>query len=167
MTTHIPDGSLDLTLRDIHAPPDIPWWPPAPGWWVLSAAGLVLAVVLYLRWRRDAPRRQALQILLQIEMQRHARPSDASWMSQLSLLMRRLVKTVHPASPASVGSGERWIEFLLDTGFDVSLMQRARPWLMQGPYEPTVSLSDSQAHALLCGVRRWISRQRPAVRRGC
>ena len=41
-----------LPLKDIHLPPEIGIWPPAPGWWVLLI--LVLAVIglsIWL-WRR-------------------------------------------------------------------------------------------------------------------
>ena len=54
-----------LPLRDLHLPPDIGWWPMAPGWWVLlaiAAAALVwLSYQYFLRWRVGMPRRSALR----------------------------------------------------------------------------------------------------------
>ena len=56
--------SLD-NLRDIVEPASIPWWPPAPGVWLLLglvAVWLVAGLVLWwVHWRRQAYRRAGLQ----------------------------------------------------------------------------------------------------------
>ena len=58
-------------LRDIHLPDPVSWWPPAPGWWLLSL--LIIAAVCYLgvqtirRYKRRLYRRQAMAELKQIE----------------------------------------------------------------------------------------------------
>ena len=48
-----------LPLKDIHLPADVPWWPLAPGWWVLLAALLVLTLLIHWLavWRRGVSRR--------------------------------------------------------------------------------------------------------------
>ena len=55
--------SLDR-LHDVIAPPPVPWWPPAPGWYYLFAFVLVLLVVLtirgIIRWQHNRYRREAL-----------------------------------------------------------------------------------------------------------
>ena len=53
-------------LRDIHLPADPSWWPPAPGWWLLTALAIALSVWLWrfiqqLRHRR-APFGAALRL---------------------------------------------------------------------------------------------------------
>ena len=59
-------ASLD-NLRDIVVPPSVPWWPPAPGWWVVFALlTLAIAVFAWRRWRAwhaNAYRREALREL--------------------------------------------------------------------------------------------------------
>ena len=39
-------------LRDIHAPPAVAWWPPAPGWWVWVGVALLIVVLLVVFYRR-------------------------------------------------------------------------------------------------------------------
>lgn len=57
-------------LRDIHLPQAVQWWPPAPGWWIVTALTLALLVwlVRYLqgRYRRRYFRSESLDLLQQI-----------------------------------------------------------------------------------------------------
>ena len=54
-------------LRDLVLPPAVSLWPPAPGWWIVAAAGLAAAAILsaaaVARYQRNAYRREALRQL--------------------------------------------------------------------------------------------------------
>ena len=39
------DEAATLQLRDIHLPGDAPFWPPAPGWWLLAL--LIVALIVW------------------------------------------------------------------------------------------------------------------------
>jgi hypothetical protein len=64
MSTHAADPTSLENLFDVVVPPPVPWWPPAPGWFVVG--GVVLGLVFWTvwrvwrRWRAAAYRRAAL-----------------------------------------------------------------------------------------------------------
>ncbi len=49
-------------LRDIHLPAEPALWPPAPGWWLLALAGLVLLVLLLRRIQSAIRRRRPIRL---------------------------------------------------------------------------------------------------------
>src|SRR5258705_4032303 len=58
-------------LYDIITPSPVPWWPPAPGWYVVGGVVLVLAVwaswLGWRRWQAAAYRRAGLTELQQLK----------------------------------------------------------------------------------------------------
>jgi hypothetical protein len=96
--------SLDR-LHDLVLPPLLPWWPRAPGWYVLLAL-LSLAVVwiswrYWKRWRANAYRREALRQLKQF----HDVPA-------IALLLRRTALAVAPRSEIAAKTGSAWADWL-------------------------------------------------------
>ena len=63
-------ASLD-NLRDIVEPSPVPWWPPAPGWWVLFVVAVTAAGYGLYRtcrtWRRNAYRPAKLNDVMRRE----------------------------------------------------------------------------------------------------
>lgn len=110
-----------LPLRDLHLPPDISWWPLAPGWWVLLAILAVgLGWLLYqslLRWRAGKPRRTALRQLVQLKKAYQQSGNTQRLGIDLSELLRRAMLAYAPRSEVAGLAGERWLDWL-DQGMD-------------------------------------------------
>ena len=53
----------ELVLRDVHVPAAPSMWPPAPGWWVVAAAVLMVIAILWLLKVRQQRKLQARQRL--------------------------------------------------------------------------------------------------------
>ena len=98
------DTSLDR-LHDIVLPPEVSWWPPAPG--VLFILVLAFAVVLILayrvwkQWSANAYRRAALREL-----------ADASSPTMIAELLRRTALAVFPRETVAGRTGNDWVDWL-------------------------------------------------------
>ena len=92
-------------LNDIALPADVPWWPLAPGWYLLLAllllVGTWLAARAWTRWRANAYRRAALREL--------ARADNAETIAEL--LRHTALARVPPSVIAQLG-GMQWTEWL-------------------------------------------------------
>lgn len=101
-------GSLQL-LNDIVTPPPVPWWPPAPGWYVLAALALLAAAWLAIRylqkWRRNRYRREALGQLARLR-------SEPSAARELPVLLKRAALSAWPRREVAQLNGAEWRRFL-------------------------------------------------------
>src|SRR5947208_329006 len=95
-------------LRDLALPTEVPLWPPAPGWWIVTAAGVASAAILLAtaiaRHRRNAYRRQALRELAVIDAR------------GISALLKRAALAAWPREPVASLTGSDWLAFLDRTG---------------------------------------------------
>jgi len=104
-------------LRDIHLPVSAGWWPPAPGWWLLAAAGLlclVLAVRGWQRWQQRNRRWQTVQrelAALRAQSKTQLQNTPA-WFSQLNALLKRAARDIYPLQSIAALSGNDWVAFL-------------------------------------------------------
>lgn len=99
-------------LRDIHVPP-APWWPLAPGWWLLLGVA-VLACASIVAWRvlhhRRGPLREALREINLLEAA-YAGNHDATQLVEgASRLMRRVARRVEPGMASRPGNA--WHAFV-------------------------------------------------------
>ena len=143
-------------LRDIHGAPPAPWWPPAPGWWVLAA---VLLFVLYLLGRqlqkRQAlkRRRRELQAALDSVLSTLDPAADAqAWLSAVNRLFKRVAMDAFPETACAGYQGPTWAGFierkLRDAGVEADLAA-----LADGPYQSQPSF---EPEPLMAAARQWI-----------
>lgn len=131
----------DIVLRDIHRVPAPPMWPPAPGWWLLLGAIIVMAMVAWgwLRWRRR--RREAIARMFD-EAMRDAGDAQAR-VAAMSSLLRRAAR--RHREDADVLDGDAWLH-ALDDGAKVPLFQSGVGRLMlEGVYRRDIDPLDVYA----------------------
>jgi hypothetical protein len=103
-----PDPASLENLRDIAVPPPVPWWPPAPGWWMVMAV-LVIAIIVvafraWRRWRANAYRRAALR-----ELQR------ATTLAGIAEILKRAALVACRRTDIAALSGSAWCRWLAET----------------------------------------------------
>lgn len=149
----IPDNVLKQ-LQDIQTPPPAGLWPLAPGWWILAGLTVTLLVTvgayLWLRYRRNAPKRAALARLADYPIPDNANPG---WYAGLNQLLKETALTRYPEDNPAGLSGDQWGQFLAATSGDPG-----RPWqqLVSSSFRPHSELPPADAHLL---AEHWVRRQ--------
>ena len=147
-----------LSLRDLHLPDAIGWWPLAPGWWLLIALALFglgwLLLLAWRKWRFNAPRRYAIRTLATVEAEYLANRNPVALGRQVSALLRRGMLAYAPRHEVAGLTGESWLDWL-DQGLPVPYFHtEGGKSLLQLPYrDPDGDFSDVDISALLAAAK--------------
>ncbi|HEU0155003.1 MAG TPA: DUF4381 domain-containing protein [Stellaceae bacterium] len=146
-------------LHDIVLPPAVSFWPPAPGWWIVGATLLAVALILLAkalaRYRRNAYRREALRELDAIGP---ARTPVAA--QRISAVLKRAALTAFPRSDVARLSGASWLAFLDQTGRTDAFTKGPAQML------PALALGaapNADGEPILQEARHWVRRHRAAA----
>jgi hypothetical protein len=159
-------GSAQLLsqLRDIQGAPEAPFWPPAPGWWIL-ALGLLVLLAWALRglYRRAVARRRRLELVKRLERLRHQHDPEQepqAWLAGVNRLLKVTAMRAFPEQAPGVLTGAAWVAFLggatgagAETGTGTG--PDAFSALAAGPYEPH---PDFDARVLERAAEDWLRR---------
>lgn len=142
------------SLRPLHTPPPVSWWPPAPGWWLLAALTLLALALVFLHYRRTRMQRAALRELAALAA---SGLGGSKLAAQLAALLKRYAVFCYPAGGVANLTGEPWLRFLDAHGgkgaFRTGCGRALGNDLFQPGAEPDVA-------ALLALARRWIKNNR-------
>ena len=155
-------------LRDLHLPEPPGWWPPAPGWYLLLFALLILIAGGAWLWHRGRAQRQlrrAVRAELSGLERQIGQGDDAEYLAHSSALLRRLAVQLHGQRCAGL-HGAAWRDYLCaaaPAGIDAELLQL----LSEQRYQPQVSVPDRAA--VLQAIGQWFAQasRRPAPELPC
>ncbi|MEN8227803.1 MAG: DUF4381 domain-containing protein [Bacteroidota bacterium] len=155
-------------IEPMIAPEGVPFWPPAPGWYILAGLLMLLLVSLTYRWFRQRKRNRyrvtALQQLREIERSAGDAP-DQTALIALGRLLKITALAVYPRERVAALTGKDWMEFLAENCSgaepgDVieSLLTRET---LQPPGETKIDTGDWKA--LLSFAEHWIRHHHPSI----
>lgn len=137
-------------LRDIHDALGNPWWPLAPGWWLLLAlvAGVVALVWHFRRVRRVLPAIPLLYIGdwrwdAHRELKRLRRaPRQTSLklrLAELSELLKRVAMARYGRTACAGLHGQAWLDWLSAHDPDAFDWQQHGQLIVSAPYAPDIA----------------------------
>jgi hypothetical protein len=161
------DPASLVNLHDIISAPQVVWWPPAPGWYLLAAAllaGMISGLWRWLLWRRvNAYRRAALAQLEHLELQLHDAGQREASLRALPELVKRTALAVWPRQEVASLSGEGWLAWLDHTWQRKEFSEGTGRLLTQLAYvdvDTLSALTAKEINALVYLVRSWIQTHR-------
>lgn len=145
-------------LRDIHGAPPVPWWPPAPGWWVLAFLALALLVWvgrrLLARLRIRRRRKQMLGWVDHLNATTDPQREPQAYLSTLNRIFKLVALRAFPEQHCAAMAGSEWVGFLRDN-MSQSQSEDALGVLGSGPYDPAPRFDPE----VMCDLTRtWIRR---------
>ncbi len=143
-------------LRDIHYPTPVPFWPLAPGWYVLSALVLitlgVISYFFYYSFVKHRLKRIVLQRIQELELQDEVKINIAA---ELSVLLKRAALASYPRSLVAGLFGEDWLQFLDKTAATTQFTQGSGRLLIVYPYKPEHEHIPSDLFHL---IKEWVKK---------
>ena len=147
---------LMAQLRDIHLAPEVSWWPPAPGWWIL---GFLLLVALFMLGRRlvaaykiKRRRKQMLAWVEDLNASVDPERDPHAYLSTLNRIFKLVALRAFPDQRCAVMAGPEWEAFLRGK-LKKADSTEALGVLATGPYNPAPQFDPGTISALAC---RWI-----------
>ena len=129
-------------LKDIHLPPEPGWWPPAYGWWLLTALILGLIIFLLSKWARHRARLRPINLALRELKEMTLEVDDPEErrriLQQISGLVRRFSLSFFPREQVAELCGHKWFDFICANRHKMTETEAKKAFspLIQDPYAP-------------------------------
>jgi len=152
-----------LTLRDIHLPEPISWWPIAPGWWIIIASLFLLIAVIFIAKRIYISKQLKRDIKAELEnikqqfKQTQNKPQLAK---SLSVLLRRASMSYYPKTDIAGLTGDHWLSYLDESNANSSagynFQSDIGKVLLSAPYLPDTTTLNFDAPTLIQLCESWL-----------
>jgi hypothetical protein len=160
LNTSMPADSI--TLRDIHLPDAISWWPLAPGWWALLGISCIAIATLFL-WRAIEKKKRIKKAALnELEIIRNSYQQNlnsSALARSTSTLLRRVCLSYYPNTEVLGMTGDQWLSYLDSTTDKKGFKSEQGNILATAPYVPERKCPHFDAEVLLALSEAWIQAQ--------
>jgi hypothetical protein len=149
-----------LTLRDIHLPETLGWWPPAIGWWLLVILIPLLCVLIIWLYRRITQKtaiKTAKKQLMAIKKDKTL--DDSKKLIELSALVRRVVISISNRNETASLTGRNWLEYLDSTTNDSSFTTGAGRFLADAHFQKKPA-ADLDISSVISVCENWLNAQK-------
>ena len=141
-------------LRDIHEPSPVGVWPPAPGWWLLL---LALVLILYTAWYLSRRYKNSFRRAASLECERIVRDFEIHndkdrLIKDVSIYLRRLALK-KDAVLAAGHTGDLWLEYLAGLSESDTLISDFGKTILTAPYSRQ---PDYDCQSFIRVLRTWV-----------
>lgn len=148
-------------LRDIKGLDSIAWYQPAPGW-LLLLAGVLLVILLIIRWRQPKPlQTPAIHWKTVATTEFHALKqldSPRQQLESLAILLRRIAIQRYGRETCAGLNGEAWLQWLQTHDLQQFNWVTEAQILIKLPYmPPDAKIEAQQVDLLIHAVEAWLN----------
>jgi hypothetical protein len=160
-------AELLAQLADIHLPPPVSFWPPAPGWWVLAFVVLALLIWLVAKWLEAARQRKICAYALQelddvynVYLERAAGGATQAdearllFVNQVNAVLRRVALWHYPGSGIASLGGTQWVDFIRKKGESSPMSDEIAEAISRGRFQTRCEVDPEQLYRF---AERWIA----------
>jgi len=153
---NLPNQPTD-SLRDIHLPDAISWWPPAIGWWILLALIILTFIFLPKLYRRITytPLKKVANSTFQNIVVRYNESNNSlNFVHETSQFLRQIAMSYCGRENIAQLTGEQWVQALNNITEHDHFKDDIKQILLNAPYQKNINLDVEQ---LIIVVENWLS----------
>lgn len=154
---NVPAQNTD-SLRDIHLPDAISWWPPAIGWWILLAliiAAFILIPKLYRRITYTSLNKVANITFQKIIAEYEENKNDSTFVIATSQFLRQTAMSYYGRNEVAQLTGDKWLQALNNITEQDHFSNEIKQTLVNAPYQKNISIDAEQ---LINTVQSWLDK---------
>ena len=153
----LPEQNTD-SLRDIHLPDAISWWPPAVGWWVLLALTIVAFIFISKLYRRITytPLNKVVDNTFKNIIAEYKKNNNESdFIIKTSQFLRQTAMSYSGRNNVAQVTGEQWIQTLNNLTEENYFNEKIKKTLINAPYQKDINIDAEQ---LINTIQNWLDK---------
>lgn len=154
---NVPQQNTD-SLRDIHLPDAISWWPPAIGWWILLVLIIVAFILIPKLYRRVTytPLNKVANSTFNHLVDKYRENNDIStFVIETSQFLRQTAMSYCGREEVAQLTGEKWVQALNDITEQDYFNDDIKQSLVNAPYQKNIRVDAEQ---LIKAVQSWLEK---------